>query len=337
MSELDALRGIAACMVMLYHYTFRFNNKFHAGLDVPFVFSKGFYGVECFFVISGFVIFMTLEKCDRGTDFVISRAARLYPTYWVCLAITVLVLKLFPLLVAPPSTHQVLLNITMLQTYLHVEPIDGAYWTLAVELDFYALIFLVFLLGKLRHVENIGLGFLVFSAGINWLYIHYPEMGWINSVKILMLRDYANLFFAGIIFYNIFIHGFTIKRVLLLATCLLYELLLQNVESNMVIWIVFGIFILFVTGNLKYISNGFLLFLGTISYSLYLVHQEVGYIILKCFLLNNINNKWLILVPVAVSVLIATAISFLIERPIVKVVKKWYAAVKVKPTIQAIV
>src|SRR6187200_1820250 len=65
---LDGLRGIAVLAVMAYHYD---EQRAHYGL----------LGVEMFFVISGFVILMTMEKTNSLFAFVWHRAARLYPAY----------------------------------------------------------------------------------------------------------------------------------------------------------------------------------------------------------------------------------------------------------------
>ena len=73
--ELDALRGIAAVVVVLYHLTY-WND---AAGQAPFSVFWGHYGVELFFIISGFVIFMTLAQARDLRAFAVSRVARLYP------------------------------------------------------------------------------------------------------------------------------------------------------------------------------------------------------------------------------------------------------------------
>jgi peptidoglycan/LPS O-acetylase OafA/YrhL len=59
--------------------------------------NHGFFGVEIFFGVSGFVILMTLERCRTPADFVFARCLRLYPAYWVAVAATFAVMTLFPL------------------------------------------------------------------------------------------------------------------------------------------------------------------------------------------------------------------------------------------------
>ena len=77
--ELDALRGIAAMAVMGFHYTTLYSHETgHLG-ELPFEVRYGNYGVHLFFMISGFVIFMTLERTRTAKDFIVSRFSRLFP------------------------------------------------------------------------------------------------------------------------------------------------------------------------------------------------------------------------------------------------------------------
>ena len=82
--EVDVLRGLAAFWVVLSHYLPHWDEY----LDPTFIIiprAWGAYAVNLFYVISGFVIFITLDRCRTVTDFAILRFSRLYPTYWVTL------------------------------------------------------------------------------------------------------------------------------------------------------------------------------------------------------------------------------------------------------------
>lgn len=65
--ELDALRGIAALFVVIYHYTIRYDSLY--GHDL-FLDTNHFQyysqGVQLFFMISGFVIFFNIEPCKKA-------------------------------------------------------------------------------------------------------------------------------------------------------------------------------------------------------------------------------------------------------------------------------
>lgn len=96
--ELDALRGLAALAVVLYHYFYRYNELYghHGNFAVDWTYF-GKLGVELFFMVSGFVIFMSLNRVNRPVDFLVSRFSRLYPTYWCALILTFTVVSIWGL------------------------------------------------------------------------------------------------------------------------------------------------------------------------------------------------------------------------------------------------
>ena len=113
-AELDVLRGVAAVWVMLFHYTVRWFEQ-PGPPQSPF----GEYAVHLFFMISGFVIFMTLRNTRTGADFVVSRFSRLYPAYWAAVLVTASVMTFIPPFAKSAVTFpQVAVNLTMLQQWL---------------------------------------------------------------------------------------------------------------------------------------------------------------------------------------------------------------------------
>ena len=138
--ELDALRGLAAIMVVLFHLFLNSGYSF---------FNFGVTGVDLFFLISGFVIFLTLSKITNWQSFVISRFTRLYPTYWACVSITAILVFVTTNITLPNLAKQYLANMTMFQHYAKIPHLDFQYWTLTVEMQFYALMLLLFLLKKI--------------------------------------------------------------------------------------------------------------------------------------------------------------------------------------------
>lgn len=78
--QIDVLRGLAALTVVFSHY-FPFWDRYVEDILVIVPGAYGFYAVKLFFVISGMVIFMTLDKCNSVADFAVLRFSRLYPAY----------------------------------------------------------------------------------------------------------------------------------------------------------------------------------------------------------------------------------------------------------------
>lgn len=86
--ELNWIRGIAALLVVLYHYTTRYQDVFGQSEDFAVTFPWGCGAVNVFFLLSGFLSAMTLREDTRVLDYLKKRAVRLYPAYWACLLLT---------------------------------------------------------------------------------------------------------------------------------------------------------------------------------------------------------------------------------------------------------
>ena len=148
---LDVLRGLAAAAVLAFHYTSRFGTIFGHPTAPWILLPWGQHGVEVFFVISGFAIELSLESSSTARDFLVSRALRLYPTFWAALAVTFTVVGVFGLPERAASPLDALLNLSMIPASLGAKVVDGVYWTLERELRFYGLILLLLVLGLRRY------------------------------------------------------------------------------------------------------------------------------------------------------------------------------------------
>lgn len=158
--EIDALRGIAALAVVLYHYTTRYQLSFQHKEPMSVNFSYGSYGVELFFIISGFAIYMTLTNTKSLKEFAIKRIIRLYPAYIIAVILTFTLTHLYQLPDRTVSLTSGIINLTMIGGFLGVPYVDGVYWSLQVELIFYILIGILMLIGLLNKIEY---------ASITWL------------------------------------------------------------------------------------------------------------------------------------------------------------------------
>ncbi|WP_459643930.1 acyltransferase family protein [Kineococcus sp. NUM-3379] len=151
--SLDALRLLAAVAVVLFHLTARDHTRW--GPLPAEVFPHlseatryGYAGVHLFFVISGFVVLMS--AWGRSVpEFLASRVGRLYPAYWAAVLLTAALRWAWPTF-GDRSAGEVLVNLTMLQDLVGVARVDGVYWTLWVELQFYLAVVLLLLLGITR-------------------------------------------------------------------------------------------------------------------------------------------------------------------------------------------
>ena len=123
--EFDALRGLAALSVVLFHYTTRYDAIFGRSGRLAAGFPWGDYGVDLFFMLSGFVILRSLDRTTFAGDFLVGRFARLYPAYWAAAAITFAVVSLCGLPGQEVGLGEAAFNATMLQRLLGARHIDG--------------------------------------------------------------------------------------------------------------------------------------------------------------------------------------------------------------------
>ena len=99
---------------------------------------------------------MTLDKTAHAVDFVVARFSRLYPAYWFAVIITFAVVYSFHLPGREVDIQSALLNLTMIQKWLRVGNVDGVYWTLAVELSFYVVMYFLFITKQIKRIDFIS-------------------------------------------------------------------------------------------------------------------------------------------------------------------------------------
>ena len=327
--ELDALRGCAALMVVLFFFSL-YRPEAHFG------FQLGTTGVDLFFLISGFVILMSIENVQKAGHFVINRVSRLYPTYWASVTFTSLILLIanfYSSNIINITLIEYIGNMTMFQFYLGIQDIDAPYWTMIIEMLFYIFILVIYTCGGLNHIIKIG--FFSMLGIILIIYISDYNSIAKKIFEIVPLLQFWPLFFAGILFKKIINKSkFYRNYYALIFLCLLCQILLfkhSGRSSNFInIWeysgmliLYFSLFLLFVNGSLKFIVNKTSLFLGKISFALYLTHQmiSVGFII--PILCNKLNlNFWLAaLIALLISIALSTFLTYFIEIPLSKGLK----------------
>lgn len=320
LSELDALRGLAALTVVCFHFFYRYDTMYGHSDSIPVEWIWwGKLGIELFFLVSGFVIFWTLERTNRPIDFIISRFSRLYPVYWVALIITFTTVAIFGLPGLERSVSEALANLLMFHSYFNVPHVDTAYWTLVIELTFYFWVFVLYCIGRLDWVEPALAGCTL--AGV----LHH--LGYIEvhgALVNLFNLEFMGFFLAGICFFHISRGNGTRLRWLLIAFSFAVAAITYPTSTLPYLASFYVAFYFAVSGRWRWLSLRPLVFLGTISYSLYLIHQNVGYVILNLGYAHNLNPWLSLLIAFVVSLALATALTFLIERPMLNAVRERY-------------
>lgn len=338
---LDALRGVAALGVVLFHYLPYYDKLYGHSFSAPESLAFGRYGVHLFFMLSGFVIFMTLERTRSAGWFGLARAFRLLPALWAGIALTWVTVQVIGPEDRAVSLGSALLNITLLHEYLGYPHVDGAYWSLVIEATFYLWIALLFYgLGTWQRIK------LVLWI---WTLVSYASVIWWRAIpdsldfllKDLLFTRYAPLFFSGMLMYRWHRHGKLEKfEMALLALTVGHCLLAYNSPYNLFVLACYGIFTLAVSGYLNILARPGLLWLGSISYTLYLVHQNIGYGVIDHAYNAGLPGPVGVAIALAIAIGLASALHYGVEKPALRGFRRWRARTaepasltQLKPTI----
>lgn len=325
---IDSLRGIFALSVLAFHFLYRYDSFISARSDNPFtsadsVVNLDFLGllpVFFFFIISGFVIRLTVEKVPTALDFAFARFSRLYPAYWASVFLTSIIVLASSLDQLARDPFEILVNLTMIQSAFDVESVDGVYWSLYVELWFYLFVFLLRFFNLWRFLPKIIVCWTILAVAYGFLDQRVNPVPTIFAN--LFILKYAHFFIAGMVFYQIATQGGVRKFDLVILTlCLIAAFLRYPPGIALSVVGAFVVFGLVVTERAEFLSARPLLFLGTISYSLYLVHQNIGYVVIEYLDLGF----WLeIAIATGVAIVLASGITYVVERPAQKYLRRLF-------------
>ncbi len=347
--DLDLFRFVAALAVVAYHFTFRGVAVGDGAMVTHFdaigeVSRYGYLGVNFFFMISGYVILMS--ALNRSVpEFFVSRVARLYPAFWAGLAITTLfTLVLGGYGIFTVNLRQFLANVTMAPNALGQPHIDSAYWSLFVELRFYAIIALLMATRLLRRIDAVLAAWTLVMVVISALGTRI-SFSMITLLDNLVFPTYAHYFIAGALFFLIKSRGITATRVFLLGANGLLALRWARIEARRLgrileidysMAITIGLVALFfaifaaVAFNLTgWLQRPVFLQFGALTYTLYVVHQHVGYLLMNE--LDGRVNRFIALAMVSATVMaMAVILNKLVEEPAGRWLRKRLTALLVR-------
>lgn len=322
--ELDAFRGIAAVAVVLFHYTTRYQELYGHVSPPLFFFSYGYYGVDLFFMISGFVIFMTLEKTRHAADFMVSRFSRLYPAYWAAIVLTFTLVHVLGLPGREVTLRDALINLTMFQEFFKTPHVDGVYWTLQVEMLFYLLMLGLYQVNWLKYMDGVlfawlGLRLVYSLAGYFW-HIDLPFI--VYKIFILQFIPY---FAMGIVFFRLR-HGtiLPMRACAFIVACLLLIVLGEGWRDAIAATLCVLAFYVFVRGRAQWLGHSVFVYFGTISYSLYLLHENIGWALMRRFESFFGDANLSVALTLICALALATALTYTIEKPALRFLRERY-------------
>jgi len=307
---LDLIRFAAAVLVMLFHIAFQADHAWTSGAWF------GWVGVHIFFVLSGVVIASSAEN-RTATSFLRGRILRLYPAVWICATIS--------LLIAGSSLAAYLRSLALWPFGTWV---NGAYWTLGVEMVFYGLIFVLLWRGWFERLSGVLAGLATISA-VYWVLrivgVRYPAIAAVMEpvkdsriTQLLLIPDGA-LFAAGGLIWLCLLKRTTLFRLAFLGLSILTGAaeiyatafgrardLHQSALAPVVVWLM-AVGLITASFKVGVPQSRLVRWIGLMTYPLYLLHDDIGQASLKAS--GNL------VLALAASVAAAAVVTILLEPP----------------------
>ncbi len=347
---LDGFRVIAILVVLLFYFHYRFEGtKYHYMLGFTHIFSFGRLGVHFFFIISGFVITLTLQSCTNYLEFLKKRFIGLVPAMFVCSILTFSIFSIFDSSNLFPVSHS-FGNLLISNTFINPSIInfllgtktaylDGAYWSLWVEICFYLIIGLVYFYNESKLLKNFAIisfrfilmYLLCVSSSLRQIFTPYFGFALFDNCKIIVEKFFnifglSNWFLLGIILFRLY-HNKSIKLVLFFTILFIFQTILVkgNVSDILFLFFVYILLLLFVYNpeKIAFLGSKVISKLGIVSYSVYLIHENIGVLIINKLSLYFGNTNWLIGLFLIVFFFLFGIFSYnRLEKPLGKILKK---------------
>jgi len=336
---IDLLRGIAVSVVILYHFPVILGLT--SASIFQYIYALGLLGVPLFFIISGYLIYRSIEYSisSRGIkiglqQYASHRLFRILPAYYYNFAI-VLIMATFVIsvdyLYSLGFIAQILSHLTFLSFFVYRDSglgINGAYWTLSIEMLWYIVAPLFFIYIKKDR-------YLLLLLILSFLYLRGIDLSLYDSIFSLdkQAPDYLPLLFyisfqlpgqliyfiAGIFIYKYFKkqRSFSLSTqyfLSILSISFFIYVSSQNyfqtsfaIRNFFILFTVVVLFILMHQSKLKWMGG--LEWIGKISYSLYLWHMPILFTMKQTNILTHVN-LWSAMIIFSISLLVISSLSY---------------------------
>lgn len=339
---LDVLRVVSIFMVMLYHY-------YQAYPDIEKNFEFGALGVPLFFIISGFVIYSSLQNTKDYKTFLIKRFIRLSPAMLICSTITFVFFRFLYTGEDNYDNSKNIINYIIANTfidpnfinifigYVKYYYIDMVYWSLWVEICFYTLMGWLFFKCNKNHIILYYIivsvvGAVVFSSKlIEFIKIQYNVSEVYIDYYYLVKRGFIFFsnsfwFLIGIFLYFLYNDKKNYKYIIYIIICFGINIFLDRFNTTLIIFsiltFIFLMIFIYYPDKMDFICRPLLCKIGIASYSMYLIHYYIGMVMVK-YLNKNIFQSYMWPFIVIVFFITFGLFSYqYLEKPLGKIYKK---------------
>ena len=310
---IDGARGLAAVLVVWAHTVDK------SGPFYQYIFDPGKIGVIVFFFISGYLVIPSAARKPNARSFLINRALRLYPLYWVSIVVA------FALWSTRYAWTTWVANITMAQQLMGFPNVISAYWTLTIEFCLYVLLCGLLILrpstltDDLRMITVVLFAMTLTAAFLRW----YLEV----RVPVAIPLGLFCMFIGAQIRNAETVRQGLRSTVPLYLACVVPSCLLaysfdaqfsETPSRYLFSYLLGGAAFVLMAANVDRYPGRLLTFMGDASYGIYLFHFPVIFLVSQR-LHPGIGQFIVVLV---VSTLIAAVLYRLVEKPAIRLGKR---------------
>ncbi len=331
--ELDALRALAAINLLLFHFTLVYQDKYGYSSPLGFDLPYGKYGVQLFFMLSGFVNAMTLLKKREPGEFLMSRLIRIFPSYWIVIILNSVLLSTFAMYNAAPTASQFAANMTVMPNLFGYESWEPVTWTLQVEMIFYGVLLLLFIGGALnRPLRTIYI--LLGISGFGMLFCYRANAMDPTStaaavstfLSSLFILKYLPLFGMGILLHEIKSkRGNVVSHSIGILSCaIVFHLIDDHGHHPGATVLLFTLLAFAAYGKIPILRLKPFLVISASSYALYLFHNNLGCLIIAQADALGVPALGSFLIGIVFAFTFAIVYTYAFEQPFTSYLrKKW--------------
>ncbi|TPK38711.1 acyltransferase [Mesorhizobium sp. B2-5-3] len=347
---LDVARIFAALAVMVFHLAYWSGFKASTPGSVlqeavlfpelaPFVF-WGRFGVEIFFVISGFVIAFSAANATPW-HFIRARFLRLVPAAFICATMTFAVAVMIGWLPMPALVERYIRTLTF---NFYGPWIDGVYWTLGIEVSFYIFVAALLAIRRFSWVEP-AMAIIGITSATFWIWAWAASHGYVHPLAFPIqgrARDltftFGTYFAAGVFLWSSLMIRPTIVRSAALSIFVIggmvgiYMTAPASYHNDPSLrWVPVGIWVAAIalmatsvrfdallSARIGERTLAWIRLCGTATYPLYLLHDIIGAAILRAIALQGVERYTALICTFAIVIALSIAITLALEPPLRK-------------------
>ena len=349
----DVLRGLAVLGVLIVHCE-QYGNNGYFPTKISSLIESGAMGVQLFYIASAFTLFLSMnrrfysEQSPIKNFFIRSSFFRIAPMYYIGICYYLLQDGFGGRFWLGDATNITIGNILSNIFFLHgfnpywINSLVPGGWSIAIEMLFYCLVPLLFI--KIKDTQQ-AFGFLmitlvirfILSYFLNKIHIISSDMLWSNYLC-FYLPNQLPIFALGILFYFILKDNYKLSispnLIILISLVFVGQLIGIHLLS---LHILFGIAFVILgialsKSESKFLINPILIYIGKISFSMYLVHfavlhwltkfHFVDFVVVSNSYTGIINYGIRLLILIVLSTIISTLFYRLVELPMQNIGRK---------------